>query len=436
MKAPTAEDQPSCSCSDDGVEPVSIGDEFRTAWHEAIELIGEKGFVEALCSSDVMPEPGSEEFNVYLHPTCLYPPKRSTWTPPGSSDSHDVDRTKGGRDVGSKKAKWQRTFTHAFQQSKADRIIADMSVSDDLKVHMQSNMLKGPRLTLTTVPSSRALELRNDELKFVLIERFCEPNPRFALPANETCPLTSKARGNQCDSELNDRHLSLCKVGFSSTIETHDLMVSGFWLPQLRGLGLAAVDERKGLVDFCPTDKRPADLSWNVNPQITLQGIDIGVTDPLSGRRLPKDGPSLQARRPGNNVEKMEEDKLKNLHNLIINGRAASDTISPCCFESSGGAGKHAQKVIDALSTVAHPGCDKDPVTLKKRAVWKTHFYRLHTFALIRTRYSVAERKHYLIARTLHGKAGRSIPAHGVRVAAQAHCAGAQAKGNHALMSP
>ena len=173
-----------------------------------------------------------------------------------------------------------------------------------------------------------------------------------------------------------------------------------------------------------------------MNPQITLQGFDIGFTDPLTGRRLPKDGPSLQARRPGNNVEKMEEDKLKNLHNLIINGRAASDTISPCCFESSGGAGKHAQKVIDALSTVAHPGCDKDPVTLKKRAVWKTHFYRLHTFALIRTRYSVAERKHYLIARTLHGKAGRSIPAHGVRVAAQAHCAGAQAKGNHALMSP
>ena len=328
-------------------------------------------------------------------------------------------------------------FTHAFHQGKADRITTDMSVPDDLKVHMQSNKLMGPRLTFSTVPSTRELELPNDELKFILYERFCTPNPRLALPADVTCPLTSKV-GNLCGSELNDRHFGLCKFGFSSTIETHDLMVSGFWLPQLKGVGLAAVAERQGLVEHCPSDKRPADLSWLQNPQIILQGFDIGITDPLSSRgcRTPKDRPSLQARRPGYNVEKMEEDKLKNLHNLIINGRAASDTISPCCFESTGGAGKHAQKVIDALSTVAHPGCDKDPVTLKKRAVWKTHFYRLHTFALIRTRYSVAERKHYLIARTLHGKAGRSIPAHGVRVAAQAHCAGAQAKGNHALMSP
>ena len=103
------------------------------------------------------------------------------------------------------------------------------------------------------------VELLNDELKFILYERFCTPNPRFALPADVTCPLTSKV-GNLCGSELNDRHFGLCKFGFSSTIETHDLMVSGFWLPQLRGLGLAAVDERKGLVDFCPTDKRPADV--------------------------------------------------------------------------------------------------------------------------------------------------------------------------------
>jgi len=306
---------------------------------------------------------------------------------------------------------------------------------------MQSNKLKGARLLATTVPTSRQLELTNEVLKFSIYERLQVPNPAFALPgettghdANQGCPLVSRS-GKTCDTVLNDRHLGHCKVCFSGPIQVHDNMVAAFWLPQAREIGLAAVAEQQGLVTHCITDKRPADISWIQNGRITLKGVDVGYTDPISHNQPLKSGNASQsARISGIAVEIMEETKIKNLKNLTINSTIASDIIAPCCFEITGGAGKHAEAVISALAMVAHPGSDKCPQTIKLRTVWKTHFYRLHTFALIRARYSVAERKHYMIARALHGKLGRNIPAHGVRTAAQAHEAGAQSRGSRYML--
>ena len=212
-------------------------------------------------------------------------------------------------------------------------------------------------------------------------------------------------------------------------------MVAGFWLPMAREIGLAAVSEQQGLVTHCITDKRPADISWIQNGRITLKGVDVGYTDPISHNQPLESGNASQsARVSGIAVGIMEETKIKNLKNLTINSTIAADIIAPCCFEITGGAGKHAEAVISAFAMVAHPGSDKCPQTIKLRSVWKTHFYRLHTFALIRARYSVAERKHYMIARALHGKLGRNLPAHGVRTAAQADEAGAQSRGSRYML--
>ena len=149
--------------------------------------------------------------------------------------------------------------------------------------------------------------------------------------------------------------------------------------------------------------KRPADLSWTPNEHTLLRGIDIGYCNTLSKGFMKKTGTTEKYKLPivcrtsGKAVETMEENKIKNLLEILIDGTSADAVISPCCFEMFGGAGHHAQGVIKALSKVVYPGHEDDPDIKQFRNAWCTRIYRFHTLALARQRWHFKNVKYHSI---------------------------------------
>ena len=126
----------------------------------------------------------------------------------------------------------------------------------------------------------------------------------------------------------------------------------------------------------------------------------------------------------------MEATKEQDLRNLLINGLPADGLVSPCCFEIFGGAGKHAQGVIVALSKVAHIGHEDDPVVRQLRAAWRTRVYRFHTLALARHRFHLRNMKYHAIMRDIAAAKAGGAPSYSVRRAAEQDHMDAHVKAN------